>query len=649
MNYVDFFGFSHEPFALGPSVRGFYNSARHSAVLRELTQPAADSALFILRGSRGTGRTTVALQFLDQLSPEIYGRVYVDAGVVEQALVGAIRVQCGEPAEGGLDDLIGDDRYEQLAIVVDHADEVDLESLQAGVPAGVIVAIVEADFDASGLQNATVLELAPLNARGAGKYIQDRLVRAGGSRDLFSRKILSRIYELSGGIPARINELCTLLLVGAAHAGAETIGDEFLALLPEVETSADVESAMEHLDEATMDLAASETVDEASQSESATDAGVDEGGLDEAVTGSLEADVTDASDEFAGDAGRDDSSEESAISPGGDDADLETLMADLEGGAAADAEDALAGAPADDAAALDLEIEQQLGDAAVEGDDDLALEELIGAAESGGEPEDADEVDDLLGELDAAIQMPDEADAADGGDVDLDAMLNELDRDVEEDAVGNAEDAGVDLDAMLNEFESEEVKQSQEDISAAAGRDDADLDALMADLESAESSAEAGDDEDLDALMADLESAESSEGSAEEEDLDALMADLESAESSEGAGEEADLDALMADLEGAESSEGAGEEEDLDALMADLESSDSSVSDAGEEDLDIDTLLGELEADESADASGGQAASDDDDLDALLDGLEARQDSSRTDDDDDLDDLLSQIDQLQDG
>lgn len=66
--------------------------------------------------------------------------------------------------------------------------------------------------------------LRPLSADETRGYVQHRMNVAGSRMPVFSDSALDRLFELTGGIPRRINRLCDLaLLVGCADS-LQTIG-----------------------------------------------------------------------------------------------------------------------------------------------------------------------------------------------------------------------------------------------------------------------------------------------------------------------------------------------------------------------------------------------------------------------------------------
>ncbi len=83
--------------------------------------------------------------------------------------------------------------------------------------------------------------LRPLSAEETTSYVSCRLEAAGATRPIFSPAAMQPLYELSGGIPRRINRLCDLaLLVGFADESSqisaeqvEAVAEELTAVVPD--------------------------------------------------------------------------------------------------------------------------------------------------------------------------------------------------------------------------------------------------------------------------------------------------------------------------------------------------------------------------------------------------------------------------------
>ena len=68
--------------------------------------------------------------------------------------------------------------------------------------------------------------LRPLTAEETVRYISHRLTVAGGSPDVFDPATIGLIYELSGGVPRKINRICDLAMLMAFANEMETVGSE---------------------------------------------------------------------------------------------------------------------------------------------------------------------------------------------------------------------------------------------------------------------------------------------------------------------------------------------------------------------------------------------------------------------------------------
>ncbi len=80
--------------------------------------------------------------------------------------------------------------------------------------------------------------LGPLTKNECGEYIEHRLATAGATRKIFENDALDTVFELSGGVPRKINRLCDLsLLVGYAENMSRITSDEIEAVAEELLTA----------------------------------------------------------------------------------------------------------------------------------------------------------------------------------------------------------------------------------------------------------------------------------------------------------------------------------------------------------------------------------------------------------------------------
>ncbi len=375
----------------------------------------------------------------------------------------------------------------------------------------------------------------------------------------------------------------------------DTLGD-VLASVPEVEAASETDQSDDILSELA-DLELEET-----EEDGALDAALSS--LPDAAE-EAEEDHSDILSDLA----------DAAPDEAADDVDLDGLLDDLAEKAPDEADEPAA----DDILASVPELDSK--------DEADPLEDILGDLASDDQPDpeaEASDLDDLLADLaDSADEAQPEEDVLDDilGDL-VEPEADEVDEaDVENVLADLAEEPNGDLDDLLNDLGSDE------DTSAPTDEAADDLEDLLGDLE--ETSDDASDD--LDELLSDLESEPDSDAAAD--DLDTLLGDLEGGDETEDVDTD-DLDSLLADLgDDVEDKDAGGD--DLDALLNDLGSDEESASEEGSAD-DLDALLADLGDDE-----GGS-----DDLGDLLNDLGADEDNEASSDEttNDLDALLGDLD-----
>jgi len=70
--------------------------------------------------------------------------------------------------------------------------------------------------------------LEPLSQKETGIYITHRLEVAGGKISIFTKQALKPIYDNSGGIPRRINQICDTCLITGFQYGAKIIDEKIV-------------------------------------------------------------------------------------------------------------------------------------------------------------------------------------------------------------------------------------------------------------------------------------------------------------------------------------------------------------------------------------------------------------------------------------
>lgn len=243
--YESFYSFSGMPFQLTPDSRFFFGSQEHRKAMAFLQYGLAQHEGFVVvTGEIGAGKTTLVEHLLSTIDP----RQYVAARVVTTQLGGydtlCIIASAFGIASEGIDKgpLITrvkshfaglQAQGKHPLVIVDEAQSLTTEAIEElrmlsnltmGAQApfqGIFLGQPEfrAALSSPGLQQLrqrviASCHLGALSAEDTKKYIEHRLGRVGWTDDpSFSDDAFDQIYQHSGGIPRRINTLCSRLLL----------------------------------------------------------------------------------------------------------------------------------------------------------------------------------------------------------------------------------------------------------------------------------------------------------------------------------------------------------------------------------------------------------------------------------------------------
>lgn len=243
--YLEHWGLQQTPFANVPSRNAFFRSPQHEEALRRLLYVIENrKGVAMLTGEVGSGKTTVTKALVDYLNKDrVQFTMISNPALQPEELLKAIVLKLGGTAENGsktlmLDQLqkiltagLGAGRYTVLAIDEAHVigNRATLDELRM-----LLNFQTEDDFlltlillgqppllrNISELQPlkeriAVKYNLPPLDWQNTLRYVLFRLKNAGATRGIFTREAVGLLYEASGGIPLRINNLCDrCLLIG---------------------------------------------------------------------------------------------------------------------------------------------------------------------------------------------------------------------------------------------------------------------------------------------------------------------------------------------------------------------------------------------------------------------------------------------------
>lgn len=255
LDYLEYFQLKEHPFSNVVDSRFYYNSPLHADAMLKLKY-AVDTrkGLAVVIGGIGTGKTTMARRFLEELDENSYEAallVVVHSSVSSEWLFKKFALQLGvKEAKENKVELLSQ-IYRRLHEIIDEQkkavvmiDEVQMLNsreimeefrglLNMEMPAGKMINIVF--FGLPELEDVLSLD-EPLKQRVAVKirlkefsekdtrdYIKHRLSVAGSNREIFSEEAVRSIFQCTNGTPRLINTVCDNALLEGYLSRADAI------------------------------------------------------------------------------------------------------------------------------------------------------------------------------------------------------------------------------------------------------------------------------------------------------------------------------------------------------------------------------------------------------------------------------------------
>jgi general secretion pathway protein A len=242
------FGLHTPPFPLSPDPEGWFESSGHARAMSYLKFGVFQREGFIVvSGEIGAGKTTLVKSLLAQLDPaQVVAAEVGNTQLDSFELLRAIGQAFGVPVpEGSKARMLGTlEAYftavaaggRRALLVVDEAQNLGpteieelrmlsnfqlgrrvlLQSFLVGQP-GLRDLLRRPGLEQMRQRVIAAYHLGPLNAEETLAYIAFRLQRSGwAGGELFTPEAVQQVYARSGGVPRRINLLCSRLLLTAA-------------------------------------------------------------------------------------------------------------------------------------------------------------------------------------------------------------------------------------------------------------------------------------------------------------------------------------------------------------------------------------------------------------------------------------------------
>jgi len=266
--FDDFYGLTGKPFQLTPDPAFYFRSATHRKALSYLGYGLAQGEGFIvITGEVGAGKSTLVAHLMGTIDPQRLTVAQIVTSKLDEAEIihvvaqsfgldieghdkasalGAIEGLLHEEARGGRRCLLIVDESQNLS--VEALEELRmLSNFQLGShPLLQTLLLGQPEFRAT-LQGHEALEqlrqrviaahhLEPMERGEIERYIVHRLERVGwNGNPQFDQRVFAELYEASGGIPRRVNQIANrLLLLGAVEERTRIDGGMLKAVLDEM-------------------------------------------------------------------------------------------------------------------------------------------------------------------------------------------------------------------------------------------------------------------------------------------------------------------------------------------------------------------------------------------------------------------------------
>lgn len=240
MSLLEFFQLKESPFSITIDNRFFFKSQQHAEALTRLKYAAENmKGLALVIGDIGTGKTTLATRFLEELEIGEYEAallIVLHAAVTSEWMLRkiALQMEIATPAESKTDLLTQlSKRLDEVAesgkkaiVLIDEAQMLrsqelmedfrgllNIENNGRKLVTFVLFGLPELDkvlaLDKPLHQRVAMrYELTALNSPGTEAYVNYRLRIAGGQKVIFKPETFSLICHYSKGIPRLINTIC---------------------------------------------------------------------------------------------------------------------------------------------------------------------------------------------------------------------------------------------------------------------------------------------------------------------------------------------------------------------------------------------------------------------------------------------------------
>lgn len=256
--YERFYGFTEKPFSMTPDPSFLFLGSKHAVGLSMLQYGLAnEAATTVLTGEIGTGKTTLVRRILDEFDENyvvgLISNTHESFGNLMQWVSVAFDLPAETESKAQLYETLSNFLIEQHAnrrrtvLIVDESQNLDetmleelrlLTNINADKSQLLQLVLVGQPELRQKLRSTRLTQfvqriavdfhLTALSADETTRYIDHRLVVAGGRAGLFEPTACRFIHYQCGGVPRLINSVCDTALIYGFASGERVIGADLV-------------------------------------------------------------------------------------------------------------------------------------------------------------------------------------------------------------------------------------------------------------------------------------------------------------------------------------------------------------------------------------------------------------------------------------
>src|SRR5438876_2702776 len=253
--WLTHFGFTRTPFSKSLAPSELFTRVPHQEAVARILHCIQESALGVVTGEVGAGKTVAARAARSTLDSSRYQVIYIanpafgTRGLyvtVVRALGAAPRFFKAEVMAQAQELLAAEtaERHRRVVLIVDEAHLLQPDQLEelrlltnaemdsASPFAGILIGqptlarqLRMGTFAALDQRIATRYAIKPMDLAESAAYLRHHMALAGREEPMFADDAVARLHRVSSGLPRALNNAATAALIAAAAAGQDLVDD----------------------------------------------------------------------------------------------------------------------------------------------------------------------------------------------------------------------------------------------------------------------------------------------------------------------------------------------------------------------------------------------------------------------------------------